>query len=77
MQTNRSKEFKASSDPLRRAAGAARFPAETGSRQKRLLREALSFLEKEGAYKGPADPEGTLKGLFALYEGIDTRSPIT
>ncbi len=57
--------------PLRRAAGAARFPAETGSRQKRLLREALSFLEKEGADKGPADPEGTLKGLFALYEGID------
>jgi hypothetical protein len=37
-------------------------------RQKRLLREALGFLRSIG---GDANPERTLKSLFALYEGID------
>ena len=37
-------------------------------KQKRLLREALGFLQSLG---GDASPERTLKSLFALYEGID------
>ncbi len=41
---------------------------DTTPRQKRLLREALGFLESLG---GDASPERTLKSLFALYEGID------
>jgi hypothetical protein len=37
-------------------------------RQKRLLREALEFL---GSTSSRGNPEGTLKALFTLYEGID------
>jgi hypothetical protein len=90
MQVNRSIEFTGSSGESRthRAAGGpdARFRDRAGSalkgagpKQKRLLREALSFLESTlrqsspstGPGEGASRAEDTLKALFSLYKEID------
>ena len=53
------------SEFLRR--GQRAYP-EVKRRDKRLLEEALDFLLSA---EGSSDPEGTLKGLFQIYEEID------